>query len=476
MDDAASAASAATTGEHESASYRSEDRQVPPWIPGHREQQGGLDDFISHLPDDVLGAVVSLLPTKDGARTQLLSRRWRPLWLSSAAPLNLLIDRRFCAAGDARKHIAFVSRILADHPGPARRFSLRQAFPPAQTDRWLRAGSLARLQDLEIDYTKAHGNGRHLLPPSALCFAPTLRAAKFGSCDFPELTAPPLKFPRLKQLTLCRVSISEDSLHGMLSGCIALESLSLDRNIGIGRLCISSPTVRRFSFSPHRDKQGIVTCQELLVQEVPCLERLILHDSHIGPATIRITGAPKLELLGLLSHGISTLKPGTTVLQKTIDVSLKTIMRKVKILVVDSIGPNLDAIVGLLKCFPYLEKLYVISHPQEDMNNVPKYDPLDPIECLELHLKKVVLKNYDGNRGQVIHFAQFFVLNAKVLKEMEIGVVNRCNSKWMRFQRKRLQVENRASRDAHIELKWDTKKSFKYHGFSEADPFDMSLC
>uniref|UniRef100_M8BYL6 Uncharacterized protein n=1 Tax=Aegilops tauschii TaxID=37682 RepID=M8BYL6_AEGTA len=301
------------------------------------------------------------------------------------------------------------------------------------------------------------------MPPSALCFAPTLRAAKFGSCEFPELTAPSPKFPRLKQLTLCRVSISEDSLHGMLSGCIALESLSLDRNIGIGRLCISSPTVRRFSFSPHRDKQGIVTCQELLVQDVPCLERLILHDSHIGPATIRITGAPKLELLGLLSHGISTLKPGTTVLQKTIDVSLTTIMHKVKILVVDSIGPNLDAIVGLLKCFTFLERLYVISHPQEDMNNVRKYDPLDPIECLELHLKKVVLKNYDGNRTQVIHFAQFFVLNAKVLKEMEIGVVNRCNSKWMRFQRKRLQVENRASRDAQIELKWDTKKSFKYH-------------
>ncbi|XP_037473582.1 F-box/FBD/LRR-repeat protein At3g26920-like [Triticum dicoccoides] len=469
------AAAAAVPGAHASASRRSDDRQAPLWSPGPREQQRSVDDLISHLPDDVLGAVVSLLPTKDGARTQVLSRRWRPLWRSSAAPLNLSIDRRFCA-GDARKHVAVVSRILSDHPGPARRFSLRRAFPPGQIDRWLRSGSLARLQDLEIAYTKVHGDACHPMPPAALCFAPTLRAAKFGGCEFPELTAPSPKFPRLKQLTLCRVSISEDSLHGMLSGCIALESLSLDRNIGVGRLCISSPTVRRFSFSPHRDKQGILTCQELLVQDVPCLERLILHDSHIGPTTIRITGAPKLELLGLLSHGISTLKPGTTVLQKTIDVSLTTIMHKVKILVVDSIGPNLDAIVGLLKCFTFLERLYVISHPQEDMNNVRKYDPLDPIECLELHLKKVVLKNYDGNRTQVIHFAQFFVLNAKVLKEMEIGVVNRCNSKWMRFQRKRLQVGNRASRDAQIELKWDTKKSFKYHGFSEADPFDMSSC
>ncbi|RLM66677.1 hypothetical protein C2845_PM16G07640 [Panicum miliaceum] len=36
-------------------------------------------DLISRLPDDVLGDVVTLLPTADGACPQALSRQWRLL-------------------------------------------------------------------------------------------------------------------------------------------------------------------------------------------------------------------------------------------------------------------------------------------------------------------------------------------------------------------------------------------------------------
>lgn len=60
-------------------------------------------------------------------------------------------------------------------------------------------------------------------------------------------------------------------------------------------------------------------------------------------------------------------------------------MHKVKILVVDSIGPNLDAIVGLLRCFTFLERLYVIVSIQ---TSVFKYGNQhwvrlnhDPLNC-----------------------------------------------------------------------------------------------
>ena len=47
-------------------------------------------------------------------------------------------------------------------------------------------------------------------------------------------------------------------------------------------------------------------------------------------------------------------------LQKMIAVSLTTKIHTMKVLVLDSIGPNLDAVIGFLKCFPCLVRLYVI--------------------------------------------------------------------------------------------------------------------
>ena len=83
------------------------------------------------------------------------------------------------------------------------------------------------------------------------------------------------------------------------------------------------------------------------------------------------------------------------------------------------------------------------------MKNARIYNPLEPIECLELHLRKVVVNDYRGMRSDV-DFAKFFVLNAKVLKEMYFGVVSSCNDKWMANQRKQLQLDNKASPGARF--------------------------
>ena len=50
----------------------------------------------------------------------------------------------------------------------------------------------------------------------------------------------------------------------------------------------------------------------------------------------------------------------------------------------------------------------------------PQSDPLlNPVKCLENHLKVMVLKNYKGGEKEV-GFSNFFVLNARVVKEINL--------------------------------------------------------
>ncbi|CAM0948902.1 unnamed protein product [Alopecurus aequalis] len=287
-------------------------------------------DFISRLPDAVLGSIVSLLPTKEGARTQAISRRWRPLWRS--APLNLTAGHGFWSKGLGIA--GMITKILSEHPGPARRFAYHRGYYKDCDDKiggWLSSQTLDNLHELELTY-----------------YLGSLHMAIILNC----------------------------------------------------------------------------TCFIFL--------------------------------------------------QKMIAVGLTAKIHTMRVLVLDSDGLNLDKVVNFLKCFPCLEKLYFIF---QSMDYVQKHDPLDRIECFELHLKEMVLKNYDGTIPACIDFTKFFVLNAKVLKEMKIKLVYHRQHKWFANQRRLLRIENRASRDARIELTCGSKDYFTHnsrtHDLSMTDPFDM---
>ncbi|XP_002459768.2 LOW QUALITY PROTEIN: FBD-associated F-box protein At5g60610 [Sorghum bicolor] len=282
-------------------------------------------DLISRLPDEVLGTVISLLPTKDGARTQAVSRRWRLLW--RAAPLNLGAGSDL--SRQDRKRVGIVSKILSKHPGPARRFALpyiRLRDRYARIGGWLRSRALTGLREIEFGYEIENPWLPYPLPPSVFRFAPTLCVASISYCDFPREMAPLLKFPclKLKQLSLCCVLVSQEALHSLLSCCPVLESLSLDKNVGVGCLRINSPTLRSIGIRDYcygRVVENPIKLRDLIIEYAPCLERLLpLYRGDPwgvdGLITIRVVRAPKLEILGLLSCAITKLELGTAVFQE----------------------------------------------------------------------------------------------------------------------------------------------------------------
>ncbi|XP_047056084.1 putative F-box/FBD/LRR-repeat protein At5g44950 [Lolium rigidum] len=466
---AATAAAAAAAQASRKRKFHLVDDQVP-----------SDGDFISRLPDHLLDTILLRIPTKERVRTQAISRRWRPLWRST--PLDLVADYELKSKG--RFTVDLIHKIISEHPGPARRFSLRLFTTDCyhKIVGWIRSRALDNLQELELSYTYRDSSDAKKkmymwqLPSAVFRFAPTLRVAKFHNCIFPNFIVQlALKFPRLKQLTLHRVTISEDALQSLLSGCTLLESLELEDNLGIGRLCISSQTLKSLGLSADSRNKGVLL-QELVVEDAPSLERLLPLDPKYGPTTIRIISAPKLKILGILSEDISELQFGNMVFQKMIVVGLATKMHTVRVLALGSTGPNQGTVANFLKCFPNLERLYVIFQPSRDKDDVLKYDP---IECLELHLKVVVLKNYNSITGSSISFAKFFILNAKVLKEMKISLVYHRQQNWFANQRRLLQIENRASQDARIELTCGrgSRDNFTHnrhtHDLSMADPFDI---
>jgi hypothetical protein len=103
-----------------------------------------------------------------------------------------------------------------------------------------------------------------------------------------------------------------------------------------------------------------------------------------------------------------------------------------------------------------------------------EYDPLDPVKCLETHLKKLVMTDYKGDE-QDIGFVKFFVLNAKVLREIRLIVNKEISKEWLADQYRLLEAESRASQDAQLEFIQSDSMVLNANDLSIADPFSSYL-
>ena len=64
------------------------------------------------------------------------------------------------------------------------------------------------------------------------------------------------------------------------------------------------------------------------------------------------------------------------------------------------------------------------------MKNARPYDPLVPVKCHDTHHKILMLVNYEGGEDMDIGVAKFFLVNAKVLKDMKSGRISTRNG-WL---------------------------------------------
>uniref|UniRef100_A0ACD5U0V4 Uncharacterized protein n=1 Tax=Avena sativa TaxID=4498 RepID=A0ACD5U0V4_AVESA len=408
-----------------------EESQEPP---RGAEEDGGesLLDRISNLCDAVLGEIITLLPTKEGARTQILSSRWRHLW--HTAPLNL----------DYLE--ADVGVVLSAHQGSCRRICLplpRHMWQADDTDAWLRSPALDNLQELEFDLSPCFPYPPPTPPPATFRFSSTLRIATFSQCHLPYRTVKTLRFAQLKKLAFFEVEILERSMHSIVAlGCPVLESLMLNNCRYVGHLRINSPTLISIGFR--------YSLSELTIEDAPSLQRLVQFEKYTK-MQVTIISAPKLETLGYISEwfGKSKIVFGSTVIQELRIDSLAAVVCTVKILAINLCTFDLDMVVDLMRFFPCLEKFYVkMAQPGEKRFRPSKHRNL--FSSLDTRLKTLVLGCYRSTQPQV-KLATFVVSNARMLESVRLEVdLQNYKEVFFAEQHRRLGMEKRASRDARL--------------------------
>ncbi|KAM0915532.1 hypothetical protein ACQ4PT_010793 [Festuca glaucescens] len=267
-------------------------------VPMAEESPGGTDR-ISQLPDAILSDIVSLLPTKQGARTQIFASRVAPHLACRSS------QHRFPRLPTISFNLdSVLLRILAAHPGPARHVFIRadHQCSEATVEAWLRSPALDYLQEFHFRYDpecqpfKINWQPPPPVPPppSTFRFSSTLRVASIGRCRITESTVQALRFPQLKQLALQRVCISEHSLHSLIANCPILECLLIHHSMGFSCFRVNSLSLRSigvlvgccWSDEPH--------FKELVIENAPRLERL-LRLNLLDGLHVLVISAPKLD-------------------------------------------------------------------------------------------------------------------------------------------------------------------------------------
>nr|TKW20586.1 hypothetical protein SEVIR_4G098800v2 [Setaria viridis] len=257
-------------------------------------------------------------------------------------------------ATDMEEVASLITRILATHPGPGRRFSAHVVHllrRPATVDAWLQSPALDGLEELEFDIGGLYEAAPELpLPASAFRFSATLRGA----------------------------------LYGVIAGCPVLESLLLTGRSRFSCIRINSQSLVSLGLR--------VYTEELIIEDAPLLERL-------------------LQLEFRIATHLSELSAASSV---TVVSSVKNLAINIPSLSIDMFVDLMKCFPCLEKLYIQRKDLWqddVIKSLGIPLKTVALR------KCFDICLKIVVLKNYQGIKSQV-NFARFFVLNVKVLESI----------------------------------------------------------
>jgi hypothetical protein len=184
-------------------------------------------DRISDLPDSILCHILSFLPTKQALTTTILSKRWKPVWLSVLA-LNF-DDKTFKDFNTFREFVYSIMFILRDKKTSIHSFCLKlgnsSRFDQKHFNRIFKF--VMERGGVDIDFNMDDKVPCIKLPLSILNFK-KLQVLKLTHLEMRDLDL--VDFPQLKTLHLDRLKFKSHQHYGkFLFGCPVLEDLHTKR-------------------------------------------------------------------------------------------------------------------------------------------------------------------------------------------------------------------------------------------------------
>ncbi|KAK9733888.1 hypothetical protein RND81_04G098900 [Saponaria officinalis] len=196
-------------------------------------RDGGSLDRISSLPDELLGHILSFLPTLNAVQTSMLSTRWRYLFTLTT---NLSFDEpqyfRFLDKPSSKGFKRFINGVLALHiVTPIQKFSLkfRRTYEHDYQHQhllvWISAAILKGVKHLELDMSS-----REISLPNCIFYSQTLVTIDITTVIHKlDLKVPGLVcLPSLRVLKLDNVTFLDgESIKRFFGGCSQLKELVL---------------------------------------------------------------------------------------------------------------------------------------------------------------------------------------------------------------------------------------------------------
>ncbi|CAN6837943.1 unnamed protein product [Brassica oleracea] len=186
----------------------------------HRKTKRAKDvrgDFISSMPDEILHHILSFIVTISAIRTSALSRRWRHLWRELT---SLYIH-------DFGPQARGINQILTHYTAPKIMcFHLgiyNDNHSTAQINSWIEFAMSRRVQDLSLTFF----NHRKYTFPDFFNLSSSIEQLSVKLRDRHMIPGATVSWESLRNLSLRRCRIRDESIVKIISGCPKLEFLAL---------------------------------------------------------------------------------------------------------------------------------------------------------------------------------------------------------------------------------------------------------